>query len=204
MRNSTHALSVVIKLGFYLDIPIRPWRPAIGIGVSPGGVGGESFAPADGADRIVAKGTDVRVDVAAPVFLLGTLQPRLSVIYTGMTEAVATHAPDEVTAKAAGSGWFVGASVGGTRKGSTILLGVGLQRARFTMEPSMGEPAGETRAVSAWGAGARLLVSWTPSGKLLTYYTPTQSKPQERGNAGCYYQDHCDVDGNCTTQYVCP
>jgi hypothetical protein len=211
----TKAWGVLLKLGFYLDIPVRSLRSAVGIGLAPGGMGGEAVAPSeggtDGVTGIGVKGTEVRLDVAAPVFLIGTIQPRLSLIYTGLSTLSVTRpdadgdGDDEVVeADASGSSWFLGASIGGHGRGSTVLFSVGLQRTHgVTAAAPEGAQPVDRFAMSAWGAGARLLLSWTPSGKFMQYYTPAPYEPQQRGNAGCYYADHCDVDGHCTTQWTC-
>lgn len=199
----TRAWSILVKVGFYLDIPIRPWRTAIGLGLSPAATGGEALQPGAGPRPIVGKGTDVRLDVAAPVYLIGRLQPRLSLVHTSFEEAAVTTAGTTVTTAAAGGGWFVGGSLGGHTRGSTVLASVGLQTASLTTAPAASAPPSPTVDTSAWGVGARLLFTWTPSGKFMKYYEPSApAGPQPP--AGCYYADHCDVDGNCTSTYTCP
>ena len=138
-------------------------------------------------------------------------QPRLSLVYTAVSELSVTRpdadgdGDDEVAdLDASGGSWFLGASLGAHTRGSTVLLSVGLQRTRAESTQVEGAQARDGFALSAWGAGARLLVSWTPSGQLMQYYTPTPYESQSRGNAGCAYVDHCDVDGNCTTRWTCP
>lgn len=200
------AWSLVVKVGFYLDIPIRSLRSAVGIGLAPSGMGGEAVLPADGVESAAVKGGDVRLDVALPTYLLrGVVQPRVSMVLSGMTDLSWTRGPDDsIDSKAAGSGWFLGASLGAVTRGSTILLGVGLQHLAAHTVTEEGAAPADAFELSAWGAGARFLISWTPSGKLLQYYHPTPIAPQPRGSAGCYYADHCDVDGHCTTQWTCP
>lgn len=204
MSTDTHAWGLLFKLGLYLDIPIRRLRSAVGIGFAPSGLGGEAIAPAEGPDRFGVTGSDVRLDVAAPVFLLrGHVQPRLSLVVGGVTDLTVDVPDHHLDVTAAGSSWFLGASLGTHTRGSTVLLGAGLQRLwAETRYESV--DVGDQLEVSAWGAGARLLITWTPSGKLMQYYTPTPIEPQQRGSAGCYYADHCDVDGHCTTTWTCP
>ncbi len=199
----TRAWSILVKLGFYLDVPIRPWRTAIGVGLSPGGMGGEALRPAAGPASIVGKGADLRLDVAAPVVLWRRIQPRVSLIYTGIDEAAVGVGDMAVTSDATGRGWFVGGSLGGHSKGSTVLASVGVQTASLTTKLADGDTTSSIVDSSAWGLGARLLMTWTPSGKFMQYYEPSPM-PGPQGPAGCYYADHCDVDGNCTSTYTCP
>lgn len=57
----------------------------------------------------------------------------------------------------------------------------------------------------ATGVGVRFMIAWTPSGRFMQYYTPSDIRPSAIGaNAGCYYRESCDVDGHCTSRYVCP
>jgi hypothetical protein len=201
------------NIGFYLDarLPSRSLR-GFGLGLSPQSFNGYGLAPSDGVARAAARGLVVRGDVTLPIEpLTHHLHERVTVIYDWIGDGSATIAPaedDTPTESIDGRMWFVGASVGyampvrnGGRSGNFLwLLSLGVERFRADIETT---DARSVR-VSSTGLGARLMV--VPA--LIGSYQRTPDAPTStsggNSNAGCYYTDECDTDGNCRTVYKCP
>lgn len=193
-----------VKVGFYLDVPLRWIRSAIGVGLVPAAIGPRALLPADG-DDIGDHADELRVDVGVPLFWR-RWQARATFATSTVTYTkVQRGAADEyIDVDAAGGGWFVGGSMAYAHRGSTLIGSLGVERRHMEMAPT-GNPGLREVDYRATGVGARFMIAWTPSGRWMTYYTPSDVRRSAVGaNAGCYYRDACDVDGNCTTRYVCP
>src|SRR4051812_37376566 len=112
--SKTHGWGVDFKLGFYLDIPIRPARTAIGIGYSPDSFGGDPVLPSDAPAKVTPKGTSLRGDIALPFIPIRSAPDvlvRLTAIRTKFSAVGVKMAPDdnyENMEHASGTGWFIG------------------------------------------------------------------------------------------------
>lgn len=200
----TTGVGVSFKLGFYLDVPL-PWiRSALGVGLVPAGTGPRAVVAREGQD-VGAHADELRVDVGVPWFWHG-MQARATVArhVVTYTNAAFGDSGETIEADADGGGWFLGGSLSYVHRGSTIIASLGLDREDMDMAPT-GRPDIRETDYRATGVGARFMIAWTPSGRFMQYYTPSQSRPSAIGaNAGCDYRTSCDVDGHCTTRYVCP
>jgi hypothetical protein len=189
----------MVKLGFYLDVPLASLKSAVGVGLSPG-VGGDGISPSKAPAKVGTSGVEGRLDVALPYFW-SFLQPRLTAAYLGAMEATVDTAPNTgpVKTKASGHTVFLGGSIGGTKDGSLILLSAGLQQQSASTEAaSTSDGAVGPTDVTAFGVAARLMVTWTPTGAFLKYYTPSKVSQQ------CGYgTPQCDASGHCESHYSC-
>lgn len=199
-------LSAMFKLGFYLDVPLRPLRTAIGLGLAPEGAATDAVLGADESDA-GAEGTEVRLDVSLPVVWRGVFTPRLTLAHLGVGAATVKQAPgtEYVETEAAGSTWFVGGTLS-TRvaRGTLLQLSAGLQRQRLTAEATSGSDGTVVPVeLAATGAALRFMFTWTPTGAFLRYYQPGAAAAPAAGG-GCYYAQQCDADGTCRSVYTCP
>lgn len=197
--------SLLFQLGFYLDVPLAFARTGVGLGWSPDAFGGEPVFPGDGP-RVTVKEQTVRADVIVP-YLPFERAPMLQLRVTGEWSGVSglsykQPADDSYTALTGASGrdLFLGASLGAAGNGHVLIATIGYEHVDASVAPDTSDGA----SIRGHGIGFRFLYGWTPGGYFFRYYTPEESAPQERGNAGCGYASHCDPDGNCTTQWTCP
>lgn len=200
----TSGLGLSIKVGFYLDVPLRWIRSALGVGLVPAGTGPRAMLPADG-ENLGDHADELRVDVGVPWFWK-RMQARVTVAASSVTYTkVKRGAADEyIDMDADGGGWFLGGSLSYVHRGSTLIGSLGVERRHMEMPPT-GDPNLREVDYRATGVGVRFMIAWTPSGRWMKYYTPSEIRPSAIGaNAGCYYRESCDVDGRCTTRYVCP
>lgn len=200
-------LSAMFKLGFYLDVPLRPLRTAIGVGLAPEGAATDAVLGADAESDAGAKGTELRLDVSLPVVWRGVVTPRLTIAHLGVGAASVKQAPgtDYVETEATGSTWFVGGTLS-TRvaRGTLVQLSAGVQRQRLTAEATSGSDGTVVPVeLAATGAALRFMFTWTPTGAFLRYYQPGAAATPAAGG-GCYYAERCDADGKCRSVYTCP
>lgn len=196
------AASFLIKLGVYLDIPIRPLRTAIGVGFAPTTFGAEIVGTSAGPSSVNLKAADARIDLAAPVFLTPRVQPRLTAIAIAMGKVIITDHGSTVETPASGGGWFLGGSIGYRKLGTTLLASLGYQTERLSSTIVAGL-APTTFDFAASGVGLRFLMTFTPSGRFMQYYTPSGSGSAPSGG-GCYYGEVCDHGHDCKPRYICP
>ncbi|MBK7075659.1 MAG: hypothetical protein IPH44_25545 [Myxococcales bacterium] len=200
----TSGLGLSVKVGFYLDVPLRWIRSAIGVGLVPAGTGPRAVLPTDG-DNVGDHADELRVDVGVPWFWR-RLQARATFATSTVTYTkVKRGAADEyIDMDAEGGGWFLGGSLSYVHRGSTLIGSLGVERRHMEMAPT-GDPGLREVDYRATGVGVRFMIAWTPSGRFMQYYTPSDIRQSAVGaNAGCYYRSSCDVDGHCTSSYYCP
>ncbi len=189
----------MIKLGFYLDVPLASLKSAVGAGLCPG-VGGDGVSPSNAPAKVGTEGIEGRVDVALPYFL-SVFQPRVTMAYLGVVDANVTTMSNAgpVKANASGHTVFLGGSLGATTSGSLIMLSVGLQQQHASTDAAVtSDGAVGPVSISAVGAAARLMVTWTPTGAFMKSYTPSQVSKQ------CSYGTPvCDLKGHCESHYGC-
>ena len=201
----THGYVGMVKLGFYLDVPLRTLKSAVGVGLCPG-VGGDGIAPSKAPAKVSTAGVEGRLDVALPYFW-GFLQPRLTATYLGVMEANVDTPPNTgpVKTKASGHTVFLGGSIGATKDGSLILLSAGLQQQGASTEAASTSDGAVTPVdVTAYGVAARLMITWTPTGAFMKNYTPTKVEAQTPTTCTMHTLRTCDSDNrNCHDETNC-
>jgi hypothetical protein len=208
---ATSGWSVTMKLGFYLGVPIPPLHTGVGVGYSPNAFGGDPVIPHQAPADMSPTGTTWRGDLMLPWHPIEdapAFAPHLTIEHMSFTGASIRMDPGteyEHAGNGSGSGWFIGPSFGAVRFGAALLGSVGYQQLDCVI-PADRTPDRESTGVEtvARGFSVNVMIGWTPSGALIEHYVPSESEPQERGNAGCYYADHREPDGTVTTQWTCP
>jgi hypothetical protein len=207
-RAESSGFSAMFKLGFYLDIPIAPLRTAIGLGLSPFGMGGDAIVPSNTQSKITPSGTEKRLDVTLPIMFGNYIAPRLTLAHLHVYDANVDIAPNDDYVSGHGSGrtWFFGGTIGGVLKNGTLVqMSIGAQSQSVTAVAHQGtDGVVPPIEMTAFGPAIRIMAAWTPTGAFMAYYHPTPSEPQKRGNAGCYTRTQCDVSGNCRSDWYCP
>jgi hypothetical protein len=217
VTGSAGAWSAFLKVGFYFDIPITPAQSGVGLAWSPNGWGTDLVinrskrGPADAA----GDGTVLRVDATLPVNPIPPLpRVRLRLVseYGWYTDG-GTRLPGKASytnrTGASGHRWFVGPALSFTTVGGSFIAAVGAQRMTVSIPvgtqrgPELGDFGLST---SAWGVGGSLTITLTPGSPYggVSFASSSVVSDHDGPKAGCAYVDHCDQDGHCTSQYVCP
>jgi hypothetical protein len=81
---------------------------------------------------------------------------------------------------AEGGGWFLGGSLSYVHRGSTLIGSLGVERRHMEMAPT-GDPGLREVDYRATGVGVRFMIAWTPSGRFMQYYTPSDIRHRRSG-----------------------
>lgn len=188
------------KVGFYFDIPIRPANTAVGIGWSPAPMGNEGVSPSEkGGSSFSTKTNEFRLDISAPIMLGESFRPRLTALYSRVSDAdVEFNDESDGSSSASGSFWFVGPTMAHYAKYGTLALTVGV--ARHSCEVTA-KHSGYRMSSSGTGIGARLFFTWWPGGTVKFSGEPSRSSAIG-STAGCHYVPNC-TGGSCRDVWTC-